>query len=776
MASEKDRKLQEDLLKAEKERNRLLKERIALDKEKLRVDQEQLDRNNDFANVLQSQLKEIKFQKAEKQQLLDISRRITKEHFESLSVENKQLGTAKATETLKKKQAQLEADILKLKSLYGKIGEGDAKLQKEINDTINQRVQQAEDLNKVLAKQAENSQKISDNFSVRSFSSLSDLVKKIPGLSKTSEAFKDAADAAREAAAENLEMTGKTSGGLKSIFGKKGMSKEDQKILQEATMGGRGSKGFGKGLDREFFERNKELANRLGITGKKGDFGVGAASKVVKGGGAKELMKGLTKPLNVFKKSMKALMKSLKKVIGPAMFLVEIIQIDKVIGEMAKGLNQSYRNSAAMKQELSSAANESENNFVTSKNLSQTLLAINKELGTGVMLNKDMLVQFTEMREMAGFTNEELMGIAKISMSTGKEMNDITGEFMAQAKISSIQNGVLLNEKELLKSMKDISAATTLSLGQNPVELAKAVATAKSLGMELSAVENIASGMLDFEQSIASELQAELLTGKEINLEKARQAALDNDLATLAEEVAKNVGSAAEFGKMNRIQQDAIAKSVGMSREDLAKTLFVQEQLRGATGEQAEEQQALINARIAEVGLAQTQKEMAKEGVDGLRQQASQAERLTAVMDKLNEIIVGIVEPLMPVLDIFMTIADVVGIIMKYLDPILKFVGVGFSFIGDVISGDAFSGNFSRTDAQVMAAEDSAQRNYGYNFDIFDRYDSSGNLRSSANNMGGGNDELKRLNDNLEKGITANTYLDGNRVDNALATQTQRIN
>ena len=153
------------------EQNKLLREQIKIDKERLSTDRDITSEQQDISNVLKDQLTQLKFQKAEKQQLLDISRRITKEHFDSLSIENKQLGTAKATETLKKKQAQLEADILKLKSLYGKIGEGDAKLQKEINNTINQRVQQAEDLNKVLAKQAENSQTISDNFSVRSFSS-----------------------------------------------------------------------------------------------------------------------------------------------------------------------------------------------------------------------------------------------------------------------------------------------------------------------------------------------------------------------------------------------------------------------------------------------------------------------------------------------------------------------------------------------------------------------------------------------------------------------------
>ena len=100
--------------------------------------------------------------------------------------------------------------------------------------------------------------------------------------------------------------------------------------------------------------------------------------------------------------------------------------------------------------------------------------------------------------------------------------------------------------------------------------------------MEMSKVEGIADSLLDFESSIENELQAELLLGKNINLEKARQAALNNDLATVAKEISEQAGSAAEFTAMNRIRQDALAKSVGMNRDTLAETLFVQEQLAGA--------------------------------------------------------------------------------------------------------------------------------------------------------------------------------------------------
>jgi hypothetical protein len=67
--------------------------------------------------------------------------------------------------------------------------------------------------------------------------------------------------------------------------------------------------------------------------------------------------------------------------------------------------------------------------------------------------------------------------------------------------------------------------------------------------MELSKVEAIAGSILQFESSIENELSAELLIGKELNLERARFAALNNDVVTVATEIAAQAGTAAEFGE-----------------------------------------------------------------------------------------------------------------------------------------------------------------------------------------------------------------------------------
>jgi hypothetical protein len=170
--------------------------------------------------------------------------------------------------------------------------------------------------------------------------------------------------------------------------------------------------------------------------------------------------------------------------------------------------------------------------------------------------------------------------------------------------------------------------------------------------MELSKVDGIANSLLNFEESIANELSAELLIGKNINLEKARQAALNNDLATVAEEVAKQAGSAADFAKMNRIQQEAIAQAVGMNREDLAQSLFLQEQIGNVSAEEYELRKKQVEDLEAK-GLSQAQikEELAKTSIEDLEKQASIQTEFNLAVDKLKESFVQVATAVMPILE-----------------------------------------------------------------------------------------------------------------------------
>ena len=634
------------------DQNRLIKEQLRIIKDQAGVDSERLNEQQDISNVLKDQIKQLKFQKAERLSILKSVNSITKVANQNYVTGQNELGTLKGIAKIQKDRVGIEADIRNLINAKKKIiadskilSTADQRIQNDIADSIQDQVDEAIRLKDNLVDVESTSKKVNKNFGVKSFGVLADVMKKVPGLSELSGPFQTAADGAREMAS-GIENAAKSGG--------KGLTKERIKQL---------------GLE-------KQLGNLSGA----------AAAQKLKG------MSSMKKGMLALGAGFKTLGPIIAAALGPAVMIAEMLKAlyasDKAAGELAKSMNMTYTEALATRMELTDMAERTvfqgdmqKANAVTTKGLQETLMAVNASLGTGVMLSDEMLVQFTQMRKMAGFTNEELIGIAKISLATGQEMEDITGEFMAQAQISAVQNGVLLNEKELLKGIKDVSAATTLSFGKNPKLIAEAVATAKSLGMELSKVEGIADSLLDFESSISAELEAELLLNKDINLEKARQAALNNDLATVAREISEQIGSSAEFSEMNRIQQEALAKSVGMNREDLAQTLFIQEQLAGATGEEAKKREALLNSRIAAVGLEKAQKELAEGGLETLENQQSQAERLANTIDQLKEVFVSIAEPILAIGLALTPVIEMVGFLLKGIMGISTAIG---GFLGNV--------------------------------------------------------------------------------------------
>ena len=443
----------------------------------------------------------------------------------------------------------------------------------------------------------------------------------------------------------------------------------------------------------------KSALDKLGMGGLVDQLGIKAAEEAMENV-AGEVTKGGTETakfggkVEILKAGMGSLGESMVKNLTDPLFLTKflteqlikaVISIDKVTGDLAKSMNVTYQEATQIQSKLTQIANTNSSVALTSKKIAETQLFINKLYGTTSMATEEQLVNMTKLRELSGFTNEELAGILAISTSTGKEMEQITGEVTAQAKFTSLKYGVSLNEREVAKDISKISAATTLSLGKNPKSLAEAVATAKSLGMELSKVESIALSMLQFESSIENELSAELLIGKELNLERARFAAINNDVATLASEIASQMGSAANFGEMSAIQQEALAKAVGMNREELAQTLYIQEQLAGLTGEDAKKKEQILNKRIAEVGLAQAQQEIAKDGYDTLENQASVQEQILLATEKLSELFAFMAPTILMAADTLMTIIAPITLIVELIQWIGKGFENAFSYIGKMI-------------------------------------------------------------------------------------------
>jgi hypothetical protein len=380
--------------------------------------------------------------------------------------------------------------------------------------------------------------------------------------------------------------------------------------------------------------------------------------------------------------------------LDPAFLIAEFGKALKLVddgaGDMAKKMNLTYGEALNVQREFGNIAALSGDVALTTKGLSESYMAMGQSLGTNAKLNKEDLITFTKLREMAGYTNEELVGLQKLSLVNGKSLEDNTAEILGGAKAYASRKGLILNEKQILKEISKASAALKLSLGGSGDELAKAVVTLKEFGLSLDQADKMASSLLDFESSIENELSAELLLGKDLNFEEARRLALNNDIAGAAEAVAKQVGDSADFANMNRIQQEAIAKAAGLTREELAQSLIDREAMQAMSGVEGDTAKEKFDNLVKQVGMEEAKKRLGNEQLANQMEQQSVQERFAQATAKLQEIFVQLAEPVLaivsPIVDLVSSVLPLINIILKPVVFVVQTIASAFNAIKDLIT------------------------------------------------------------------------------------------
>jgi len=268
-------------------------------------------------------------------------------------------------------------------------------------------------------------------------------------------------------------------------------------------------------------------------------------------------------------------------------------------------------------------------NVYSTAQLTKSLQEVNDQLGLSVNIGQENNNEFTKMTQTMGLSADEATKIYKLGTLNNMSLKDTNKAISAGIVAAQKSTGVQINAKQVFQEIGKLSAGITAKFQQNPEAIAKAVAQAKALGTNLETVDKIGDSLLNWESSIENQLKAQLLTGKQLNLEQARYAALTGDQATLMTEISNQVGSLSDFTHMNVIAQKSLAEAFGMSRDELADMLQKQEtfnKLGDVSGKSAAEQLKIAKER----GLTESDSL-----VVNLQQQAA-AEKLDATFSNIK--------------------------------------------------------------------------------------------------------------------------------------------
>lgn len=135
--------------------------------------------------------------------------------------------------------------------------------------------------------------------------------------------------------------------------------------------------------------------------------------------------------------------------------------------------------------------------------------------------------------------------------------------------------------------MQDVANATKSSyqfMIKEPATLAKAAIEARRMGTSLQDTAKSAASLINFTESVNAEMQASVLLGESINLQRLRELSYRKQLGAVNKEILE-IAKKTHFDDLDPFQQDAVAKALGKSAEEVGKMLQADREMKRIRGD-----------------------------------------------------------------------------------------------------------------------------------------------------------------------------------------------
>ena len=202
---------------------------------------------------------------------------------------------------------------------------------------------------------------------------------------------------------------------------------------------------------------------------------------------------------------------------------------------------------------------------------SASVRALAESMGRVPQLSTTSAAQFGVIASLSGASAESLATIVELQALSQGISADKAIDDLASLEALAESEGVL--KSQVFDDVANAAKDQALFFGKSAEEIGKAAVEMRKLGIEASALNSLAESLLDLESSISSEFELQLLFGKNINLNKAREAAFNRDSAALAKEIRMQLGGQFDLNTANAAQVKALTDAFGLSQEQLQKVI-----------------------------------------------------------------------------------------------------------------------------------------------------------------------------------------------------------
>tara|TARA_R110002096_G_scaffold65636_1_gene159692 strand:- start:2289 stop:4133 length:1845 start_codon:yes stop_codon:yes gene_type:complete len=280
--------------------------------------------------------------------------------------------------------------------------------------------------------------------------------------------------------------------------------------------------------------------------------------------------------------------------------------------EMIKLYSENTRNTAdtmgvnvneakALNTEILGALTGAKGLDTNLKDVVSTQLALSEAYGGSMEFTAEQAVNLDIASKKLGISNTTAASFSQLMFSTGESSQEVQINMMAATKALSDASGVKFDVvmADIAQSGKEVAGY----FGVSGKELAVMAVQARKMGFELSDMKDMSEGLLDVENRIEKQMKFNMLTGKNINLDKATALALEGDHEGMMREVVAQAGNLDDLGQL---EIKALNEALGVDIMKLKNAGAIREQkeAQGIAAAEIAATEALIrDGQIAAFGL-----------------------------------------------------------------------------------------------------------------------------------------------------------------------------
>ena len=363
--------------------------------------------------------------------------------------------------------------------------------------------------------------------------------------------------------------------------------------------------------------------------------------------------------------------------------------------EMGISLSQSNKLLSSQLDILTSQ----ENQFTTLKEIEQIQTEM---IGSGGKFysaieagNQKTILSISEMGKVFGYGVTQATKIHKVFSDLGA---DDALSVRLQKDLGLMSEMVGLSPQIIGKDLLDASEEVYTYFAGMPEEAAKAAIGVRQMGLSLKQAGQIAQKMLDLEGFMTDMYELNAMTSGGLDFSEAFDLGLMGEVEKMSESIMETIGTTADYNAMDGKVRMKLAKTMGMSVEELSKSVKMRQQLLGLS----KKEQTEIMAKQQMMGDISN---MTQDEIKDRLKTVQSTERLSIAWDKIKGVLIKSLIPLiegfsvaidaiMPAIDLIIGAFKVLGAILQPFGPLFTGFFLPLKAVAWVVQSivDSFSG------------------------------------------------------------------------------------